>query len=96
MKNLVLKNDFHNSEVTLRVNHAGEIEVDDVIKLSAGQVKKAQNTLCGIDGCLCSGELGTRAGWHQLGDQEVKLSENVEYDRNGKIIGASLYIEKIW
>lgn len=51
MKKVVLKNSFHNSEVTLVVEND---------QISAGQVKKAWKTLCGIRGCTCGNSLGMR------------------------------------
>jgi len=96
-KKLVLKNDFHNTEATFRVQHNGEVEIDDIITLSANQIRKSQKLLCGIDGCSCSGELGTRAEWHELDGEEVKLQEEIFYNnRTGKPEYAKLYIEKIW
>ena len=97
MKNLTLKNDFHNSEVTLRVKHIGEIAEGDIIEISAGQVKKAQNALCGIDECTCSGSLGIRADWHMLDDTEVKISYSTyQNQRNGRNDGAKLCIEQVF
>jgi len=49
-KKVVLANDLHNTEVTLRVR--GE--------LSKWQVKRARKALCGIAECCCSDDLGTR------------------------------------
>jgi hypothetical protein len=95
-KKLVLKNNFHNNQATFRVEHKGKIEVDDVITLSASQIAKAKRLLCGGGDCLCSGELGARSDWHELDGMEVKLQENVKYGRDGKISGASLYVEAIW
>jgi hypothetical protein len=96
-KKLVLKNDYHNTQVTLRVEHNGKIEIDDVIELTAGQIKKTQKLLCGIAECLCAGDLGTRGNWHDLDGEEVKLQEEIFYNnRTGKPEYAKLYIEKIW
>lgn len=95
-KKLILKNDFHNTQATFRVEHTGKIKIDDVITLTVNQVKKAKRLLCCKD-CICSGELGTRANYHQLNDKEVGLGIEVHHDnRTGEILGASLYIERIW
>ncbi len=51
MEKITLKNDFHNTEVNV-VPQSGE--------LSPRQVKRAWNTLCGIDGCTCGNDLGMR------------------------------------
>lgn len=56
---IVLENDFHNSEVTLRAK-IKENSRGKYLYLSAGQVKKSQSTLCGIDGCTCGDSLGCR------------------------------------
>lgn len=57
-----LRNDFHNSHVFL--------DVTEGKPLSYGQIKKAERRLCGVKGCTCSGELGTR------GPQEVEIQES--------------------
>jgi hypothetical protein len=58
-----LKNDFHGTEVTLRVDLDGTI-------LSAGQVARARRALCGFRGCTCAHTyLGTR------GRQEVSIMD---------------------
>ena len=95
-KKLILNNDFHNTQAVFRVQHSGEVEVDDIITLSAGQVKKAKRLLCCND-CQCSGELGTRAEWHELDGKEIKISYDILIDNiTGQITGAKLYIERIW
>lgn len=94
-KTLTLKNDFHNTSVDLRVRHSGNIGTGDIIKLSAGQVKKAKRELCTKD-CQCSGELGTRAQWHRLGSEEVKLSVDIECRDGLHIDGATLAVEQIF
>jgi hypothetical protein len=94
-KTLTLKNDFHNTSVNLRVEHDGEIEVGDVIHLTGSQVKRAKRELC-VKDCICSGDTGARADWHQLGDKEVKLSIDINADRNWHITGATIAIEKIY
>jgi hypothetical protein len=95
-KKLILKNDFHNTQAVFRIQHSGEIEVNDIINLSASQVKKAKRLLC-YDDCQCSGELGTRADWHELNGQEIKISYDIQHDNyTGQITGGKIYIEKIW
>jgi hypothetical protein len=51
MKKIVLTNDYHNAEVRL-------MPKDN--KLSIRQIKRAKRVLCGVDGCTCSNEFGTR------------------------------------
>ncbi len=94
-KTLTLKNDFHNTTVNLKVDHVDPLEVGDFITLTDNQVRKAKNALCCSD-CICSGELGDRADWHQLGDSEVKFQVDVKRDRNGKLTGADLIVERIF
>ncbi|MFZ6755745.1 hypothetical protein ACO0K9_00880 [Undibacterium sp. Ji50W] len=55
---ITLKNDFHNTEVTLRMKSSCPTEA---------QVKKSWNTLCGIKGCTCGNVMGMR------GPQEVEM-----------------------
>jgi hypothetical protein len=60
MQNITLTNDFHNTSVNLRCEVLSHIHNVSTAYLSAGQVKKAKRELCGIAGCTCSGEAGTR------------------------------------
>lgn len=68
-----LKNDFHNTEVT--VNARKRIS-DGIWWISAAAVKKAQKTLCGVDGCSCGDFIGAR------GHQDCEYEENWQYGRN--------------
>lgn len=56
MKKVSLKNDFHNTEVTV----AGENPYYNCIRLTPRSVQKAKKALCGIEGCTCSNDLGVR------------------------------------
>jgi hypothetical protein len=94
-KALVLKNDFHYTEYTLTVDHAGKVKVGDVIQLTADQVKAIKDALCGPYVAPADGELGIRQTWHKLGNKEVKVKELVMYDRNGQIVGASLTVTEV-
>ena len=71
---ITLANDFHNTEITLICKDG---------KLSAGQVKRASRTLCGVSGCCCSGDVGYR-GPQQDGIDGIE----VMHDRNGNVAGA--------
>jgi hypothetical protein len=70
---ITLTNEFHNREISLhaKYNPAGRLY------LSAGQVKKAWNALCGIKGCTCCNAAGERPS-----------TMNVFYDNHGKLAGA--------
>ena len=57
---ITLKNDFHTTFVNLNVEVRSHIYGVAVAYLSAGQIKKAKRELCGIRGCTCSGDAGTR------------------------------------
>ena len=95
-KVMTLYNDFHNTEVNLRVGHIGEIEVNDLIEISENQVKKAKKILCCKD-CICSNSVGIRAEWHKLGSEEVKLSSEEIYDsKTGKIVGYQFIVDQVW
>lgn len=50
---VTLKNDFHNTETTIRV-------IDGRVSHRAG--RNAWKNLCGVDGCICGGILGQRGG----------------------------------
>jgi len=88
-RKLNLRNNFHNSEVTLNVE-LDKIEEMETIELTANQVKKAQKALCGVKDCQCSGYLGTRGGLHEIDGQEVILSVEV-----WPTITATLTISKV-
>ena len=65
-----LRNDFHNSEVTIRAERGQE--------LTLSQVLRARRALCGITGCTCGGNLGER------GPQAVEV-EAIGYDNAGHL-----------
>lgn len=69
MEKITLRNDFHNTEVTLNVKN-------DTI--TAGQVKRSRKVLCGISGCTCGDDLGAR------GEQEHAY-EVCQNSRTGEI-----------
>jgi opacity protein-like surface antigen len=95
-KTLVLKNDFHGTKYTLTVNHTGKVKVDDVINLTAEQVKEVKKTLCGDYPSPFDGELGIReTAWHKLGNKEIKIKELVMYDSNRQIVGAMLTVTEV-
>lgn len=62
---MLLRNDFHNTEV--QVNLRGRTF------LTPYQVRRAWKTLCGIRTCVCSGALGTR-GPQRLEGRRVVLT----------------------
>lgn len=74
--NVTLRNDFHNSEVTLRTKVLSHIHHTATAYLTVGQIKKAKHELCGIAGCTCSGEAGTRGP--QTLDNGKRLEVNVD------------------
>ena len=56
MTAITLTNDFHNTSVSLRPKAARS----GALYISAGQVRKARRTLCGISGCECGDAAGCR------------------------------------
>lgn len=71
---ITLTNDFHNTSVNLRANMGDT--------LSASQVRRARNSLCGNSDCTCSGDLGTR-GPGSVSPDSIAL-EMVGADRDGR------------
>ena len=69
---ITLRNDFHNSSVTLNADVRSHIHNVATAYLSTGQIRRAKQELCGIDGCTCSGEAGTR------GRQELPSGKRLE------------------
>ena len=57
---ITLVNDFHNTFVNLDVEVLSHIHNVAVAYLSVGQIRKSKRELCGIRGCTCSGDVGTR------------------------------------
>lgn len=72
---ITLKNDFHNTKVTL-------ISKDGM--LSEGQMKRAKRELC-CKGCMCSGEFGYR------GPQEIDGIEPIYDSRVGRVTGGLVH-----
>lgn len=73
---VTLKNDFHNSAATLRLEVLGNFPGTVTIRPSKSQVKKAKKTLCGIKGCSCGNDIGIRGPKTWNGKRlEVDLSE---------------------
>jgi len=64
---ITIRNDFHNTEVSIRANIGDE--------LTESQIKRARNELCGISGCTCGGPIGER------GHQDGFVVEQIDIDR---------------
>ena len=73
---ITLRNDFHNSEVTLRAEVLSHIHHTATAYLTIGQIKRAKRELCGIAGCTCSGDAGTRGP--QAIDNGKRLEVNID------------------
>jgi hypothetical protein len=59
VKTIELRNDFHNTHTRIRVRPDGTV--------SARVVSRARRTLCGCNGCTCSGADGSRPGSRIVG-----------------------------
>ena len=95
MAKLTLKNDFHDTEVTLKITLA-EIKEGATFELSPNQVKRAHRELCGTGDCCCSGHTGARAPWHKIDGKEVQL-ELLQGQRDcyNTPVSTKVYITKI-
>lgn len=71
MTTVTLTNDFHHTDVTLRVPESGI--------LSESQVRRARRELCGIEGCTCGGNLSER------GRQTVEIETTHDSPRTWRI-----------
>jgi len=92
---LTLINDYHNTSVNLRVALDAPAKIGDEICLTAGQVKKAAQALCGVAGCQCSGSLGVRGRLSDLGGNMVRL-EIYPISPDGRhITGATLVVVQV-
>ena len=72
MNTITLRNDFHNSEASVRVD-------DLPHRLSRAQISRLRRELCGSNDCTCGGNLGER------GPQDVIIDVG-GYDGEGIII----------
>lgn len=86
MATITLKNSFHHTEVKLRVKmiHAFSLSTSDEGRETAGgfalssyQVKRAKRALCGVNGCLCSNDLGLH------GPQDFFDNGVIHHERDG-------------
>ncbi len=64
---ITIKNNFHNSEISLRANVGDE--------LTARQIERSKRELCGMDGCTCGGPVGNR------GPQDGFSIEQIDHSR---------------
>jgi len=64
---IIVRNDFHDSSVTLKATIGDE--------LSPSQIRRSQRELCGIGNCTCGGPLGER------GPQDGFVVVQIDYDR---------------
>lgn len=62
---LQLTNDFHSSAARVRVRWGA----DGTCKLSPSQIRRARQSLCGVNDCTCCDDLGRRG--RQVDDFEV-------------------------
>jgi len=98
MKTITLKNDFHNSEVKIRVRDFREEKTPaganptaaqkmnnmEPIILSCGQLRRIQKELCGIKTCTCGGVRGIQ-DLLTIRGESFKFSEiEGTYDNNGR------------
>lgn len=58
MANVTLRNDFHNSECTIRTEVLSHIYHTSTVYPTRSQIETANRKLCGIQGCTCGGIRG--------------------------------------
>lgn len=64
---ITIRNDFHNTSVTIRAAIGEE--------LTESQIKRARRALCPVGGCTCGGPVGNR------GNQDGFHVEQIDYNR---------------
>ena len=69
MANVELANDFHGTTCTIRCEVLSHIYHTATIRPNLAQIKRAKKALCGIAGCTCSGDAGTRGPQSYNGKQ---------------------------
>ena len=57
---ITLTNDFHNSSINIRCEVLSHIHNVATAYPNASQIKRAKKALCGVSGCCCSRDDGTR------------------------------------
>ena len=83
MKKFTLKNDFHNTEVTVHARRHPDSQ-DDVYTLSKRQTARVIKELCGINDCCCGDIRGPQGGldvypvWSKKEESEVLEIEIME------------------
>ena len=73
---ITLKNDFHNTETSIRVGANG------LVSHRTGQ--RAWKNLCGQSGCICGGVLGQR-GRQMHNGHEVQIEQNDWNSKSARI-----------
>jgi hypothetical protein len=76
MSNVItLTNDFHNTSATVRPAPIADGRYAGLHKISRRTTQRLQAELCGVAGCMCSGNFGERGG-------PLLHVVNEDYDRN--------------
>ena len=81
MNNVILRNNFHNTSVTIRCPVFLHIHNEAKIYPSVSQIRRAKRELCGIDGCTCSGDAGTR-GPQEYNDRRLIVNVSAIFATN--------------
>ena len=81
MRTITLTNDFHNTSVNVRCEVLSHIHNVATAYPSLNQIKKAKKALCGIDGCTCSGDAGTR-GRQEIDGIKLEINLDAMYRAN--------------
>lgn len=82
MKNVAIRNDFHNSSTRLRVRLVWHIRGTATIYPSPTQIRRARRQLCGISGCECSQYACGARGPQKFGDNRLEIDESSLYERS--------------
>jgi hypothetical protein len=79
MMKVTLTNDFHSTACTINCEVLSHIHNVATAYPSAGQIKKAKRELCGIAGCACSDDAGTRGRQELPSGKRLEVSLNAIY-----------------
>lgn len=72
---ITLKNDFHNSEVSIRQRKIAEGRFLGNYLITRSQALRSRRILCGVSDCTCGGNFGERMRGCPI------IVENEDYDR---------------
>ncbi len=79
MNSYTIRNDFHNTSVTIRCEGLSHLHGEVVISPNRRQLARMKKALCGIKGCQCSGDDGKRGNSFTDDGKRIVVDTSVLY-----------------